>query len=109
MSLEWARSVGEEEFEHEVEEASMEELESFSEELREERGRLQRLYVELPEGSERRRIIKRQIRQVSAQSGSVSTSIMFHRGEDFDEGVITEKTAQQRRIEGGPRNSRKGP
>ena len=102
LSLEWARSVGEEEFEQEVEDASMGQVESFSEELREERGRLQRLYAEFPEGSEQRRFIKRQIREVSAQSGLVTTSIMFHREEDFDEGVFTKKAAQEPGIEEGP-------
>jgi hypothetical protein len=46
--------------------------------LNEERGRLQELYGGFPRGSEQRRMVKRLIRDVSAQSGSVSTSIMFH-------------------------------
>jgi transcriptional regulator with XRE-family HTH domain len=78
LSLRWARSVGEDEFEHRVEEASLENLESLSGQLREEQGRLQRLYGEFPEGSQQRRYIKQQIREVSAQSESVRTSIMFH-------------------------------
>jgi transcriptional regulator with XRE-family HTH domain len=78
MSLEWARSSAEADFERGLEEASLNRLESLSSELDEERGRLQALYGEFPRGSEQRRFIKRQIRDVSAQSGSVSTSIMFH-------------------------------
>ncbi len=78
MSLEWARSSPETEFERGLERASLSRLESLSSELDEERGRLQALYGEFPRGSEQRRFIKRQIRDVSAQSGSVSTSIMFH-------------------------------
>jgi hypothetical protein len=45
--------------------------------LDEERGRLQALYGEFPEGSEQWRFIKRKIRIVAAQSGSVATSMMF--------------------------------
>ncbi len=78
MSLEWARSSPEADFERGLEEASLRRLESLSSELDEERGRLQALYGEFPRGSEQRRFIKRQIRDISAQSGSVSTSIMFH-------------------------------
>jgi hypothetical protein len=78
MSLEWARSSPEADFERGLEEASLSRLESLSSELDEERGRLQALYGEFPRGSEQRRFIKRQIRDISAQSGSVSTSIMFH-------------------------------
>lgn len=78
MSLEWARSSPEAEFERGLEEASLNRLQTLSHELDEERDRLQTLYGEFPRGSEQRRFIKRQIRDVSAQSGSVSTSIMFH-------------------------------
>jgi transcriptional regulator with XRE-family HTH domain len=78
MSLEWARSSPETEFERGLEGASLSRLESLSRELDEERGRLQELYGGFPRGSEQRRMVKRQIRDVSAQSGSVSTSIMFH-------------------------------
>jgi transcriptional regulator with XRE-family HTH domain len=78
MSLEWARSSPETEFERGLEGASLSRLESLSRELDEERGRLQELYGLFPSGSEQRRLVKRQIRDVSAQSGSVSTSIMFH-------------------------------
>ena len=79
MSLEWARTSAEAEFEKGLDEASLNRLEALSRELAEERGRLQALYGEFPRDSEQRRFIKRQIRSVSAQSGSVSTSIMFHR------------------------------
>jgi transcriptional regulator with XRE-family HTH domain len=78
MSLEWARSSAETEFERGLEGASLSRLESLSRELDKERGRLQELYGVFPRGSEQRRMVKRQIRDVSAQSGSVSTSIMFH-------------------------------
>ncbi len=78
MSLEWARSSPETDFERGLEGATLGRLESLSRELDEERGRLQELYGGFPKGSEQRRLVKRQIRDVSAQSGSVSTSIMFH-------------------------------
>ncbi len=83
LSLKWARSVEEkeEEFEREIERAPLEALISLTRELRGERRRLQRLYGEFPEGSEQRRFIKRQIRAVSAQDGSVTTSVMFHKDE----------------------------
>lgn len=79
LSLGWAMSAGEDEFEHVLEEASLNRLENLSKELRDERGRLQELYGEFPEGSEQRRYIKRQIQAVSARSGSVTTSIIFHK------------------------------
>ena len=63
-------SAEEEEFERELDEASLNRLKSLARELSEERGRLQRFYGEFPEGSEQQRSIKRQIRDVSAQSGS---------------------------------------
>jgi transcriptional regulator with XRE-family HTH domain len=78
LSLQWARSVEEEEFERRLEEASLGRLKSLSGHLKEERERLQRLYGEFPEGSEQRRFFKQQIRDVSAQSESVTTSMMFH-------------------------------
>jgi transcriptional regulator with XRE-family HTH domain len=78
LTLEWARSTREEEFERELEDAPLESLSDLSQELKEERRRLQRLYGEFPRGSEQRRFIKRQIRDVAAQSGSVSTSMLFH-------------------------------
>ncbi len=85
LSLQWARSVEEEKFERELEKASLRRLESLARELKEERERLQRLYGEFPEGSEQRRYIKREIRNAYAQSGSITTSIMFHPDEDAKE------------------------
>ena len=85
LSLGWARSIQEEEFEQGLEEASFGRLEELRRDLDEERGRLQALYGEFPEGSEQRRYIKRQIRIVAAQSGSVETSMMF-REEEGDSG-----------------------
>ena len=82
LSLQWARSVREQSFEQLIEGASLEKLTSLVRELEEERERLQRLYGEFPEGSEQRRFIKGQIRDVSAQSASVATSIMFHSDKD---------------------------
>ncbi len=77
LSLQWARSAEEGEFERELEEASLDRLKSLARELKEERERLQRLYGEFPEGSKQRRFIKRQIREVSAKYGSIKTSMMF--------------------------------
>ena len=82
LSLQWARSAGKENFEQVIEGASLDELKSLVEELEKERERLQRLYGEFPEGSEQRRFIKGQIRDVSAQSGSISTSMIFHSDKD---------------------------
>ncbi len=78
LSLQWARSAEEGEFERELEEASLDRLKSLARELKEEQERLQRLYGEFPEGSNQRRSIKRQIREVSAKYGSIKTSMMFH-------------------------------
>ena len=83
LSLAWARSIREEEFEQGLEGAPFEELEALRRDLEEEQGRLQELYGAFPEGSEQRRYIKHQIRVVAAQSGSVETSMMFHE-EDAD-------------------------
>ena len=74
LSLEWAMSSGEEEFERELEGASIERLSSLLSELGEEQGRLRRLYGEA-RGSEQRRLIKTMIRQVAANTGSVEASI----------------------------------
>lgn len=79
LSLQWARSAGKERFEQVIEGASLDELKSLVEELEKERERLQKLYGEFPEGSEQRRFIKGQIRDVSAQSASITTSMMFYR------------------------------
>jgi transcriptional regulator with XRE-family HTH domain len=85
LSLQWARSVEEEKFERELEKASLRRLKSLARELKEERERLQRLYGEFPEGSEQRRFLKRQIRNAYAQSGSITTSMMFHSDEGAKE------------------------
>ncbi len=85
MSLEWARAAGEEEFEQRVEQAPLKRLRSLSEELEEEQRRLRRLYGEFPEGSEQRRFIKQQIRDLSAHSGSVTTSMMVHKDKQHDQ------------------------
>jgi transcriptional regulator with XRE-family HTH domain len=74
LSLEWAMSSGEEEFERGLEGASIERLGSLFRELGEEQGRLKRLYGEA-RGNEQRRLIKTMIRQVAANSGSVEASI----------------------------------
>lgn len=77
LSLEWSMSSGDEEFERELEGASIEGLSSLSGELDEEESRLRQLYGEA-HGSEQRRLIKSMIRQVAANSGSVEASIMAH-------------------------------
>jgi transcriptional regulator with XRE-family HTH domain len=74
LSLEWAMSSGEEEFERELEEASIEMLNSLFRDLGEEQGRLRRLYGDA-RGSEQRRLIKSMIRQVAANTGSIEASI----------------------------------
>jgi transcriptional regulator with XRE-family HTH domain len=82
MSLGWARDSEEGEFESGLEGASLESLDSLSRELDAEQERLQRLYGEFPEASEQGRFIKRQIREVAGQSGSVKTSAMVRRNQD---------------------------
>lgn len=77
LSLDWAMSSGEDEFERGLEDASMEGLSSLSRELDEEQGRLRRMYGEA-RGNEQRRLIKTMIRQVAANSGSVEASITAH-------------------------------
>jgi transcriptional regulator with XRE-family HTH domain len=77
LSLEWAMSSGEEEFERGLDAASMEGLSSLSRELGEEQDRLRRMYGEA-RGREQRRLIKTMIRQVAASSGSVEASIAAH-------------------------------
>ncbi|HZB82864.1 MAG TPA: helix-turn-helix transcriptional regulator [Rubrobacteraceae bacterium] len=103
LSLQWARAVEEEEFERELEGASLDQLRSLARELKDEGERLQRLYGEFPEGSEQRRFIKRQIRDISAQSGSITTSMMFHVHEDAKERTDNRQkdTAGELRREGG--------
>src|SRR5215210_3674481 len=82
LSLGWARDSEEGEFESGLEGASLESLDSLSRELDAEQERLQRLYGEFPEASEQGRFIKRQIREVAGQSGSVKTSAMVRRNQD---------------------------
>ena len=53
----------------------------MSRELDAEQERLQRLCGEFPETSEQGRFIKRQIREVAGQSGSVRTSAMVRRNQ----------------------------
>ena len=77
LSLEWAMSSGEDEFERGLEGASVEGLSSLSQELGEEHDRLRRMYGEA-RGNEQRRLIKTMIRQVAANSGSVEASITAH-------------------------------
>ena len=79
LSLGWAMAAREEEFEREIEEASLKSLRALSRELDEEQGRLQRLYEEFSRNTEQRRFVKRQIRNVAAQSGSVGASILLMR------------------------------
>ena len=101
LSLRWARSVEEEEFEQELEEASLDRLKSLARELKEERERLKRLYGEFPEGSEQRQFIKCEIRNAYAQFGSITTSMMFHADEDAKEYMDGQKdTAGELRREG---------
>lgn len=80
LSLDWAMTAREEEFERELEEASLQSLDTLSRDLKEEQARLQDLYGEFSRGSEQRRSIKRRIRSVAAQSGSVDASMTFHPG-----------------------------
>lgn len=83
LTLEWARSTRDAEFERELERASLEGLKQLVRQLDEERGRLQRVYGGLPPGSEERLDVKHELRHVAARSASVSTSILF-RPEDED-------------------------
>ena len=83
LSLEWAMSSGEEEFERGLEGATIERLSSLFRELGEEQGRLRRLYGET-RGSGQRRVIKAMIRQVAANSGSVEASITAHDDQEQD-------------------------
>jgi transcriptional regulator with XRE-family HTH domain len=80
LSLEWAMSSGEAEFERGLEGASIDGLSSLFRELGEEQGRLRRLYGEA-RGSGQRRLIKNMIRHVAANSGSVEASITAHEDE----------------------------
>lgn len=77
LSLAWAMSSQEEEFEEGLEGATLGGLLSLSQELAEEQERLRKLYGET-RGAEQRRSIKVRIRDVAAQHGSVGTSISYH-------------------------------
>jgi transcriptional regulator with XRE-family HTH domain len=81
LSLEWSMASDDEEFEREVEAASIEGLSSLFERLGDEESRLRRLYGEA-RGERQRRLIKAMIRQVAANSGSVEASIMAHPDRD---------------------------
>ena len=85
LSLEWSMASDDEEFERELEAASIEGLSSLSERLDEEESRLRRLYGEAT-GDRQRRLIKVMIRQVAANSGSVEASIMAHPDKDDVDG-----------------------
>src|SRR5215216_6815136 len=104
LSVGWARETGDGEFERGLEGASLKSLDSLSRGLDVEHGRLQRLYGEFPEGSEQRRFIKRQIREVAGRSGSVKASAMVRRSQDeakrTDEHAIdTESSSQSRNFD----------
>jgi transcriptional regulator with XRE-family HTH domain len=77
LSLEWSMASDDEEFDKEVEAASIEGLSELFEVLGDERLRLRKLYEEA-RGGRQRRLIKAMIRQVAANSGSVEASLMAH-------------------------------
>ncbi len=77
LSLAWAISSREEEFEEGLEGATLGGLLALSQRLAEEQERLRKLYGEA-RGAEQRRSIKVRIRDVAAQHGSVGTSIAYH-------------------------------
>jgi transcriptional regulator with XRE-family HTH domain len=77
LSLGWAMSSREEEFEEGLEGAALGGLRTLSRELDEEHERLRRIYGEA-QGAEQRRLIKERIRDVAAQHGSVEASIAYH-------------------------------
>lgn len=77
LSLGWAMSSREEEFEEGLEGATLGGLLGLSRELDEEHERLRNLYGEA-RGVEQRRLIKGRIREVAAQHGSVEASISYH-------------------------------
>jgi transcriptional regulator with XRE-family HTH domain len=77
LSLGWAMSSREEEFEEGLEGATLGGLLALSRKLDDEHERLRKLYGEARD-SEQRRLIKGRIRDVAAQHGSVETSIAYH-------------------------------
>lgn len=78
LTLDWARSARDAEFERGVSRASLEALRRLFQQLDGELGRLRELYGGLPPGSEDRLYLKGEIRHIAARSGSVSTSMLFH-------------------------------
>jgi transcriptional regulator with XRE-family HTH domain len=90
LSLEWSMSSDDEEFERELETASIEGLSSLSGQLDDEEERLRGLYGEA-KGDEQRRLIKGMIRQVAANSGSVEASIMAHPDNESSQGEPREQ------------------
>lgn len=83
LSLEWAMSSGEGEFERGLEGASMAGLSSLSRDLGEEQDRLRKLYGEVS-GAGPRRVLKNMIRHAAANSGSVDAAISVHPDADED-------------------------
>jgi transcriptional regulator with XRE-family HTH domain len=81
LSLEWSMATEDEEFDKEVEAASIDGLSTLFEVLADERLRLRKLYGEAT-GDRQRRLIKAMIRQVAANSGSVEASLMAHPDQD---------------------------
>ena len=81
LSLEWSMASDDEEFERELEAATIEGLALLSARLEEEEERLRRLYGEA-RGDRQRRLIKAMIRQVAANSGSVEATITAHPDRD---------------------------
>ncbi len=77
LSLGWANSSREEEFEEGLDGATLGGLLDLSRKLDEEHERLRRLYGET-RGAEQRRLVKGRIRDVAAQHGSVEASIAYH-------------------------------
>jgi len=110
LSLGWARDSGEGEFEHGLEGASLESLDSLSRGLDVEQERLRRLYGEFPEGSEQGRFIKHQIREVAGRSGSVKASAMVRdKQEDAKRKEEHDRGAEAPTSETKPIGSRVGP
>src|SRR5215207_10360343 len=101
LSLWWARETREGEFERGLEGASLKSLDSLYRGLEVEQERLQRLYGEVPEGSEQGRFIKRQIREVAGRSGAVKASAMVRRDQDE-----AERTDEHARDTGSSNQSR---
>ncbi len=77
LSLAWAVSSREEEFEEGLERATLGDLHVLLRKLDEEHDRLRELYGEA-KSSEQRRTIKGRIRAIAAQHGSVEASIAHH-------------------------------